>query len=102
MKPRAVYRDQARILKALANDSRLLILDRLSEGECSAGDLTTLVGTDQSTVSKHLFVLRSHGLVDDRREGTVVYYRLLAPCVLNFFGCATEVLKRRHANEAAR
>ena len=90
---KAVYRAQARVLKALANESRLMIIDRLSRGECSAGDLTRLVGTDQTTVSKHLAVLRAHGIVDDRREGSVVVYRLLTPCVVNFFACATQVLK---------
>jgi ArsR family transcriptional regulator len=90
-----IFRRQARVLKALANESRLKIVDRLSRGECSAGTLTELVGSDQSTVSKHLAVLRSHGIVDDRREGNVVYYKLLLPCVTNFFGCATQVLKSR-------
>jgi DNA-binding transcriptional ArsR family regulator len=89
------FRRQARVLKALANESRLKIVDRLVRGECSAGELTELVGSDQSTVSKHLAVLRSHGIVDDRREGNVVYYKLLTPCVTNFFSCATQVLKER-------
>jgi ArsR family transcriptional regulator len=53
------------------------------------------VGSDVSTVSKHLAVLRAHGIVDDRREGSAVYYRLLTPCVCNFFACATQVLKER-------
>jgi ArsR family transcriptional regulator len=90
-----IFRRQARVLKALANESRLKIVDRLARGETSAGGLTELVGSDQSTVSKHLAVLRSHGIVDDRREGNVVYYRLLIPCVTNFFTCATQVLKER-------
>jgi len=90
---RAVFRSQARVLKALANESRLMIVDRLSRGECSAGDLTRLIGSDQTTVSKHLAVLRAHGIVEDRREGSVVYYRLLTPCVTNFFSCASQVLK---------
>jgi ArsR family transcriptional regulator len=94
-KLREVYRQQARVLKALANESRLMIVDRLSRGECSAGDLTTLIGDDQSTVSKHLAVLRSHGIVDDRREGSVVIYRLLIPCVVDFFSCAMQVIKER-------
>ena len=92
---RGKYKRQARVLKALANESRLMIVDRLSRGECSAGELTKLVGTDQSTVSKHLAVLRSHGIVEDRREGTTVYYRLLTPCVLDFFSCAAQVLRER-------
>lgn len=82
-------------MKALANESRLMIVDRLSRGECSAGELTRLVGSDQTTVSKHLAVLRSHGIVEDRREGNVVVYKLLTPCVTNFFACATRVLKER-------
>jgi len=90
---RGVYKRQAGILKALANESRLLIVDRLGRGECSAGDLTRLVGSDQTTVSKHLAVLRAHGIVEDRREGSAVVYRLLTPCVTNFLACATQVLK---------
>jgi ArsR family transcriptional regulator len=94
-KPREVYRQQARVIKALANESRLMIVDRLARGECSAGDLTTLIGDDQSTVSKHLAVLRSHGIVDDRREGSVVIYRLMTPCVVSFLSCATQVIEER-------
>jgi len=94
-KPREEYRQQARVLKALANESRLMIVDRLARGECSAGELTALVGDDQSTVSKHLAVLRSHEIVDDRREGSAVIYRLLTPCVVKFLACATQVIKQR-------
>ena len=90
-----VFKMQARVLKALANESRLKIVDRLSRGECSVGELTDLVGLDRSTVSKHLAVLRSHGIVEDRRDGNVVYYTLLTPCVMNFFSCATQVLNER-------
>jgi DNA-binding transcriptional ArsR family regulator len=89
------FRRQARVLKALANESRLRIVDRLSRGECSVGALTEMIGSDQSTVSKHLAVLRAHGVVLDRREGNVVYYKLMTPCVMNFFSCATQVLKER-------
>ena len=90
-----VFKAQARVLKALANESRLKIVDRLSKGECSVGELTELIGSDQSTVSKHLAVLRSNDIVNDRREGNVVYYTLLTPCVMNFFTCATQVIKER-------
>ena len=90
-----IFKRQARVLKALANESRLKIVDRLFRGECSVGELTELVGSDRTTVSKHLAVLRAHGIVEDRREGTTVYYRLLTPCVMNFFSCATQVIKER-------
>ena len=95
MKPRETYRQQARVLKVLANDSRLMIIDRLEKGECTVSELTELVGSDQSTVSKHLGLLRAHGIVDDRREGNNVYYRLLIPCVLDFCACASRVLEKR-------
>lgn len=90
-----IFRRQARVLKALANESRLKIVDRLSEGECSVGELTELVGSDRTTISKHLAVLRAHDIVRDRREGNVVYYTLLTPCVVNFFSCAAQVLRER-------
>jgi DNA-binding transcriptional ArsR family regulator len=90
-----VFKRQARILKALANESRLKIIDRLSRGECSVGELTELVGSDRTTVSKHLAVLRNHGIVEDRRQGNVVYYTLLTPCVMSFFSCASQVIEER-------
>lgn len=95
MADRNKFTQQARMLKALAHESRLMVVDRLSRGECSVGELRELVGGDLSTVSKHLALLRAHGIVEDRRDGTTVYYRLLTPCVCNFFVCATQVLKER-------
>ena len=90
-----VLKRQAQVLKALASESRLKIVNRLSRGESSVGELTDLIGSDRTTVSKHLAVLRAHGIVADRREGNVVFYTLLTPCVVNFFACATQVLKER-------
>ena len=72
-----------------------MIVNRLNRGECSVGELTQMVGSDVSTVSKHLALLRAHGIVTDRREGNLVYYQLLTPCVCNFFACATQVLKEK-------
>lgn len=83
------------MLKALAHESRLMIVDRLGRGECSVGELRDIVGGDLSTISKHLALLRAHGIVEDRREGTTVFYHLLTPCVRNFFTCATQILKER-------
>lgn len=95
MTDRQKFKRQAKVLKALASESRLMIVDRLSQGECTVGELTDLVGSDQSTVSKHLAVLRSHGIVEDRREGNNVFYSLLTPCVMNFFSCASQVIDER-------
>jgi len=89
------YKRQARLLKALGNETRLKIIDRLSSGECHVGELVDLMSCDQSTVSKHLAILRSVGVVDDERRGNTVYYRLLTPCVLDFFSCASKVIRER-------
>ena len=91
----ARYQRRARVLKALANPARLQMIDRLAQGECTVGGLTALVGLDQSTISKHLAVLRHHGIVMDRRKGNRVFYRLLTPCVLDFFSCADRVMGPR-------
>lgn len=86
---------EARVLRALASESRLRIIRRLAEGECCVCDLVDLIGADQSTVSKHLAVLRDNGIVDGSRRGQHVYYRLLTPSVLSFLSCATAILRER-------
>ena len=95
MKSKDCYRKQARLLKALANETRLMIVDKLRDGERTVNELVEFVGLDQSTVSKHLSVLRSEGIVDDRKEGNFVHYRLVTTCVMDFFSCATQVIKAR-------
>lgn len=87
------YEARAKIAKALAHPSRLLLLDALSQKEMCVWDLTELVGSDQSTVSKHLAVLRGAGLVDARKEGPLSYYRVTCKCLDGFFACIESVLK---------
>jgi DNA-binding transcriptional ArsR family regulator len=93
-KTKQQYEARARVIKAMAHPSRLLIIDELSKGERCVCDLTELVGSDTSTVSKHLSVMKNAGLVDDEKRGTMVYYRLQVPCILNFFGCVESVLEQ--------
>ncbi len=95
MLDRAVFDKRARIMKSLANSSRLMIVERLRRGECAAGALTSMLGLDQTTVSKHLAVLRLVGIVDARRQGNNLYYRLVTTCVADFLKCAGRVLKER-------
>lgn len=97
MSANLLFKQQARLLKALAHETRLLIIDRLSQGEASAGELVTLSGSSAPTVSKHLSILKAHCIVDDRREGTVVWYRLLTPCAVRFLSCAVSVMEERKA-----
>ena len=64
------------LLKALAHEDRLLLLCQLTEGERNVGELEALVGVRQPSLSQHLGVLRDEGLVDTRRDGKYIYYRL--------------------------
>lgn len=86
-KTQADFRKSADVFKALSNPNRLLIVDALNKGELCVADLTKLVGLDISTVSNHLSVLRSMGIVVDERRGTQVFYTLKNPCVMNIFCC---------------
>jgi DNA-binding transcriptional ArsR family regulator len=52
-----------------------------------------MIGADMSTVSKHLSVLKSAGVIQDDKRGLQVYYRLKMPCILRFFDCVGEVLQ---------
>jgi DNA-binding transcriptional ArsR family regulator len=63
-------------LKALAHESRLLILCMLAEGEKSVTEIERLLALRQPTVSQQLARLRMDGLVATRREGRVIYYSL--------------------------
>ncbi|MGE5569571.1 MAG: ArsR/SmtB family transcription factor [Rhodospirillales bacterium] len=90
---RAKYEARARIIKALAHPTRLFIVDQLSHQERCVCELTEMVGADISTVSKHLSLLKSAGIVLDEKRGTQVFYSLRVPCVLRFFDCVSAVMK---------
>src|SRR5438552_1750541 len=62
--------------RALGDETRLQIIDRLSEGEQCVCDLTDLLETAQSRLSFHLKILKDAGILKDRRDGRWVYYSL--------------------------
>jgi DNA-binding transcriptional ArsR family regulator len=92
------YKRKALVLKAMAHPSRLAMLEALADGERCVCELQRVVGSDMSTVSKHLALLKAAGLVADRKEGLWVHYRLRVPCVLKFMGCIEAVLTGRQAH----
>ena len=67
------------LLKVLANPDRLLLLCQLSQGERRVGELESLLGIAQPTLSQQLGVLREEGLVSTRREGKHIVYRITSP-----------------------
>lgn len=64
------------LLKAMSNQTRLMILCQLLHGERTAGELDSLTSLSQSALSQHLAVLREHGLVHTRRESQNIYYAI--------------------------
>ena len=75
--------DAVNLLKGLANESRLMIMCVLAEGEVSVGQLNTRIKLSQSALSQHLAVLREQGLVKTRRESQTIYYRLAETPAMN-------------------
>ena len=83
--------DAVSLLKGLANESRLMIMCVLSEGEVSVGDLNKRIKLSQSALSQHLAVLRDQGLVQTRRESQTIYYRLEDTAAMNIIELLHEV-----------
>lgn len=88
------FSQQVKVFKALAHETRMLVVDELSRGERCVCELTELAGIDVSTMSKHLRVLREAGIVDSEKRGMQVYSRLLTPCVLKLLSCVHNVSER--------
>jgi DNA-binding transcriptional ArsR family regulator len=87
----------AGILRALANERRLMILCRLVEcGEANVNTLAEAVGLSQSALSQHLAKMRAEGLVTFRRESQTLWYRIADPRIEELFAmlhklfCATQ------------
>ncbi|MEJ2208829.1 MAG: metalloregulator ArsR/SmtB family transcription factor [Anaerolineae bacterium] len=70
------FKVQAQLFRALSHPVRLRILDILARQEACVCHLTAILGQRQPYVSQQLATLREAGLVTDRREGTLIYYRL--------------------------
>jgi DNA-binding transcriptional ArsR family regulator len=75
----------AAVGRALADPKRLCVLESLAGGELSVSDLSTKVGCQVPNMSQHLAVLRSAGLVQSRRDGSTVLYRLADVRVLEAY-----------------
>ncbi len=77
--PRAeeeLYRLQAEFCKAMAHPTRIHLLRSLKEGEKSVNELAKVVGVTQANASQHLAILRQFGLLNTRRDGSTIYYRI--------------------------
>ncbi|BET11400.1 ArsR/SmtB family transcription factor [Pandoraea sputorum] len=84
---RAAAHDATALLRALANEDRLLILCQLTQGELSVGELEAQLDIRQPTLSQQLAVLRSEALVTTRRDGKRIYYAVADGAVLAVLAC---------------
>jgi len=97
-KKQILFQKQARIIQAIGHPLRLEIIDFLKNGEQCVCDIAEQIGAERSNVSRHLSVMVSAGILEHRKNGLKVIYKLKCPCILNFFSCITGVLKEQ-ANE---
>ncbi len=86
------------IFQALAHSSRIAIVECLRDGETSVGQLCEKIGIEQANASQHLAVLRTKHIVETRKDGNQIFYRLRSP----LFGDMLELMRQYffdHMNE---
>jgi len=91
---------RAEILKSLAHPTRIFIVDLIyRNGAHCVQELTELVGVDASTISRHLSVLKSAGIVTDSKAGTKVYYDLACDCIGQFMSGLQGVVAAKRSRD---
>src|SRR5687768_12227968 len=86
---------KAELLKALGHPVRLRIVDLLRDGERTVSELQSGTELEGSTVSQHLMVLRARQIVEPRREGANVYYRVRHPAIFAILDAGREIFADR-------
>jgi len=87
-----IFEMQAEICKTLANPKRLEIINALKDGELSVGDLVESLGITKANVSQHLAVLRQNRVVNTRRAGVNIFYRINNPKIIEACSLMKSVL----------
>lgn len=97
----APHEFQAEILKAIAQETRLSILELLRDGERCVCEIFPAISQEQSNVSRHLNVMQKAGILTRRKDGLKIFYAIKHPEVLAIIGLAAGIMKReagsRHA-----
>jgi len=87
-----IYALKADFFRVLGHPARVRLLQLLRDGEQSVGALRDALELDSSGTSQHLAALRAQGLVESRKEGTSVYYRIKDPRTLELLELAKEII----------
>jgi len=90
-----VFKIKADFLKALAHSVRLQIIEHLKNGEASVGRLVQELGVEQSSLSRHLAILRDLGVLEARQEKTNVYYHLHDHDIFKVLRPIAELLRKK-------
>ncbi len=93
------YRLHAEVCKVLTDPKRLTLIDALAVGERSVGELASVLGVTLANASQHLGVMRHAGIVETRREGTTVLYRLSEPEIVDACRIIDRLVGRRAMRE---
>lgn len=96
---RPVYEVKATLFRVLGHPARVRILELLREGERSVGALQAELGLDSGGTSQHLAALRRIGVVESRREGTSVYYRVDDERVFDLLAAGRGIISRQLAEQ---
>ena len=88
-----VFEKQSEIAKALGHPLRVAVLEFLRTDEKCVCDIAKFVGSEQSNVSKHLSLMTNAGILESRKEGLKVFYKIKTPCVLEFLDCMKKCIK---------
>lgn len=92
MRSDPVYVLKAQLFRVLGHPVRIRILELLLEGERTVGELQAALSLDSSGTSQHLAALRQAGVLESRRAGTSVYYRIRDPRVSQLMAVAKQIL----------
>jgi DNA-binding transcriptional ArsR family regulator len=95
----AVHEVKANLFRVLGHPARVRILELLRDGERTVGALQVELGLDSGGTSQHLAALRRIGLVESRREGTSVFYRVDDPQVFDLLEAGRAVITRKLAEQ---
>ena len=98
-KTKILYDARVKIIKAMAHPTRLFIIDELAKSEQCVFALKQMIGDDFSTVSKHLSVLKSAGLVHSNKRGNKVFYKINVSCATKVICCTDNIIKNKLRKE---
>jgi DNA-binding transcriptional ArsR family regulator len=98
---RRFYELKAEIIQAAGHPIRLAIIEFLGQGERCVCDIVERVGAQRSNVSRHLSVMLKAGVLESRKDGLNVLYKLRTPCLVNFLACVDQALRERMQRETA-